>query len=105
MRYIPVVLGCFAVFLLSGCVDRKAQEAANEARCAGYGVPRGSPNFADCMIRLGEMDALEGQLQAQRMQAAGAALSNAGAALQRSQPTTLNCTSVKTGNITNTNCN
>jgi hypothetical protein len=105
MKLIIPVIGCFAVFLLSGCVDTKAREADNTARCTRYGVPPGSPNYADCMIRLGELDALDDQARSQRLQAFGAAMSASGAALRASQPTTVNCTSIRNGNITNTNCN
>lgn len=104
MKLAIAISACFTAFLLSGCVDQKAQDAANEVRCTKYGVPPGSSGFADCMLRAAELDALEGDLQARRLQAAGAAIQGATAAMRTSQPPTLNCTSVQTGNVTNTNC-
>lgn len=103
MKYLGFVALC-TLLPLSACGSPQAQESANQARCASFGVPPGSPGFAVCMIRLAELDALEGSLRAQRMQAVGAALSAAGASLNASRPTTLNCTSIKTGQITNTTC-
>lgn len=104
MKYIAF-FALFGACLLSGCVDQKARDAANEARCTKYGVPPGSPNFADCMLRWAELDVLQDNLQAQRLQAAGAALSASSAALKASEPSTFNCRSVQTGPVTNTTCN
>lgn len=104
MKYMLFAIAC-TVLAISGCASPKAQEAANEARCTSYGVPRGSAGFADCMINLAQLDALEGQLQAQRIGAAGAALSAAGASLRGPQSPTVTCTSVQQGIFTNTTCN
>lgn len=104
MKYLFFVAAIAAIGL-AGCVDQKAREQANVARCTRYGVPPGSPGFPDCMMQAAQLDALEDQVAAARVQAAGAALQGAAASMRASEPDTVHCTSIKTGDITNTTCN
>jgi hypothetical protein len=102
-RYFPVFLLVLAGALpLAGCATPAQRDAANEASCAKWGAQPGTALYVECMTTLRGVDASVAAADAQRMIAAGVALQGAGRALRG--PDSINCTSIRTGQVTNTNC-
>lgn len=43
----------FLALFLAGCVTNQEQQiAADDARCLSYGVPKGSPAYVECRMKL-----------------------------------------------------
>lgn len=47
-----VVMACAALSLLSGCVTAEQRIAQDDMQCLSYGVPKGSPAYVECRMRL-----------------------------------------------------
>lgn len=102
MRKALCVLSVLTAITLADCANQAQQDVANEASCVKWGAQPGTSLFVDCMTTLRGVDASVAAADAQRMIAAGAALQGAGRALRG--PDSIQCTSVQTGPVTNTNC-
>ena len=93
LKALPFLL----VLLLAGCMTQKEREAklaaADDDKCKSFGLQFGTPQYADCRVKMTQIHASEEMAE---NQAAAAYVSS----LQRRQTTT-NCTQI--GNTVNCN--
>jgi hypothetical protein len=91
LKALPILL----VLLLTGCMTEKEREAklaaADDDKCTSYGLQFGTPQYADCRIKMTQIHASE---EIARKQAVAAYVDS----LERRQTTT-NCT--RFGNTVN----
>lgn len=98
-----ILIAAAAILALAACASPEQRDAANEASCVKWGALPGTALFVDCMTTLRATDASVAAANAQRAIAVGVALQ--GAARASRGPDSVHCTSVKTGQVTNTDCN
>jgi hypothetical protein len=115
-RFLAFAIAVIAVSILAGCASqaeiaqRQAEiQGAQEGTCRYYGFQRGTPAYADCMLRLSGMQQQQDMLQQQqafaRQQAIARSLSEAGARLgQKPRPRTIDCDTQPVGSGSTTSC-
>ena len=111
MRYLVLAGLCLA---LLGCVSAEQQAIADNQTCLDYGAQPGTDGYLQCRLLVAQMRAAEEQRQAAARATLGAGLQNAGAAYNANLPPPqpafapiqppINCRSVRTGNVVNTQC-
>jgi hypothetical protein len=108
--------------LLTACASREeiaakkaaseqAAQADREKRCTSFGYQRGSPDYSKCLesmyLQDRQLAAAEEATRRARLQAAGQALQQAGAAMQSISPPpqpVVHCNTMPTGIGTSTTC-
>ncbi len=109
---IAVRLGLLALLLLglANCASPAEIAARQDATCQSYGLVPGSPGYAECRMRLAQMQHEDNM---QRRAALSQALMNAGDAMSQPAPVivtpatnpTINCTTQGMGGgMTSTSC-
>lgn len=120
LHVIPALI--LSGLVLSACASREeiaakkaaaeqAAQADHEKRCTSFGYQRGSPDYSKCLESLylqdQQLEAAEKADRRARVQAAGQALQQAGAAMQSISPPpqpVVHCNTMPTGIGTSTTC-